>query len=166
MSSLQKKRYKVGICFGFAVLLSSFMLSFMMRFAKQIIQISLIFSVIISAAVAIVAFLSGVIVLSVFCALSFFVGVCYTYFVWSRIPFAAANLNTGLTAVKTNLGVAFVGYLFLIVACVWTFAWISVYTTALNGNGDGDAVDQFSVFLFLLSYFWTHQVITVRFLSD
>lgn len=164
MSSLQKKRYKVGICFGFAVLLSSFMLSFMMKFAKQIIQISLIFSVIISAGVAILAFLSGVIVLSVFCALSFFVGICYTYFVWSRIPFAAANLNTGLTAVKTNLGVAFVGYLFLIVAIVWTFAWISVYTTALNGNGG--EVDQFSVFLFLLSYFWTHQVITVRFLYD
>jgi hypothetical protein len=32
------------------------------------------------------------------------VGLCYARIVWPRIPFAAANLKTALTAVKDNMG--------------------------------------------------------------
>ena len=43
---------------------------------------------------------------------------CYTYCVWRRIPFAAAaNLNTGMTAVKANGRIFIMAY--VSVALLW-----------------------------------------------
>ena len=84
---------------------------------------------------------------------SFALGICYAYFVWGRIPFAAANLNTALSAVKSNMGLAGIAYFFLFVAFGWSVWWSVAAGGAMNGMGSG------IVFLFLVSYYWTHQVI-------
>lgn len=81
-------------------------------------------------------------------------GCCYAYFVWSRIPFAAANLNTALIGVKSNLGVAAVAYVFLFLGFGWAIWWSIVAGNMMGNYGSGVA------FLFLLSYYWTQQVLS------
>ena len=48
---------------------------------------------------------------------------CYTYCIWSRIPFATANLKTGTTSIRANCGVTFLAYIVVAVAFAWTFLW-------------------------------------------
>jgi len=84
----------------------------------------------------------------------FAINVCYTCMVWSTIPFAAANLNTACTAIKANLGLAVVAYIFLATALVWTVSWSMATNLAVTNYGEG------MLAAYMLSYFWTHQVIT------
>ncbi len=56
---------------------------------------------------------------------------CYACVVWRRIPFAAANLDTALGAVKANAGVNLVAYLMAILSIgysvMWMMALVGVY---------------------------------------
>ena len=99
--------------------------------------------------------------------------------VWRRIPFAAANLNTGLTAVKKNAGVVVVAYFIVILmfcyAMLWMTALVGVYdkeglcdttsdtTTTETGSTKDTTTDTTTTcsdlaggyfFLLLLSLFW------------
>lgn len=140
-------------CGVFALALSTVALGFMMKFATQLIKMALFFSIGLSLAVGIIGALSGQIMMAIMGLMSFAFGCCYAYFVWARIPFAAANLNTALTAVKTNMGLAVIAYFFLFVAFGWSVWWSVAAGGAMNYMGTG------ALFLFLVSYYWTHQVI-------
>ena len=107
--------------------------------------------------------------------------MCYARAVWSRIPFAAANLNTGITCIKKNLGVCVYAVVALVVAVVWSMCWM-VNALAIaqhlaqnfNNDGDGDGgggddaesptnIAQMNagiIFLLLVSFYWVHQVIS------
>jgi len=78
-------------------------------------------------------------------------------FLYSRVQFAAANLRTALTAVKTNFGLIFFSYTLEVVAFAWTVLWIDAAGSTLSQTG----ADHWTLFLFLylLSFFWTQQVI-------
>lgn len=145
--------YCVSVCGVFALGLSTLALGFMMKFSRQLVKMALFFSIGLSLAVGIMGLLSGQILMGVMGLVSFAFGCCYAYFVWGRIPFAAANLNTALSAVKANMGLAVVAYFFLFVAFGWSIWWSVAAGGAMNGVGSG------IVFLFLVSYYWTHQVI-------
>lgn len=69
------------------------------------------------------------------------------------LQFAAANLKTALTAVRANMGLTVVAYVFLFLAFGWSLWWSVTAGAAMSSVGTG------IVFLFLLSYYWTHQVI-------
>ena len=103
----------------------------------------------------------------------FLISVCYTCCVWRRIPFAAANLNTGLTAVKSNSGVILVAYLITMFSffysMLWMVALVGVYDkeglcdTTTNFNGETTTTCQGNLawgyfFLLLLAIFWSQQV--------
>ena len=87
---------------------------------------------------------------------------------WRRIPFAAANLNTGLTAVKRNGGVFVTSVWITVVSfgylVVWMVAMVGVYdatAAAAAAAVDGNTNVQPSwgyLFLLLLALFWTQQV--------
>lgn len=143
----------VSVCGIFAVGLSTMALGFMMKFATALVKIALFFSLGVSLAIGIMGALTGQIMMAVLGFLSFALGCCYAYFVWGRIPFAAANLNTALTAVRANMGLAVVAYIFLFIAFGWS-VWWSVATGNAMANAGGGVV-----FLFLVSYYWTHQVL-------
>lgn len=95
---------------------------------------------------------------------------CYACCVWRRIPFAAANLNSGLTAVKKNGGVFVTSVMISVVSfgylVLWMVALVGVYdaTGATTGTTAADGEDNVppSVggysFLLLLALFWTQQV--------
>lgn len=90
----------------------------------------------------------------------------YAYVVWGRIPFAACNLETATTAVKSNLGLAFYAYGSLFLAAGWAAWWMVAFVSTLyvagGCDGQGNCAKDPSgmlVFVLLLSCYWTFQVI-------
>jgi hypothetical protein len=136
-----------------AVVLSTFALSWMMSNTETLVQMALVFSVLSSLAVGIVGFVMGSILLGCLGLLSFAVGICYAKLVWNRIPFAAANLRTALTAVRANLGVVVLAYLMLALAFGWTILWFLGVGSSLQAS------NLTVVFLLFVSYYWVHEVL-------
>jgi hypothetical protein len=83
----------------------------------------------------------------------FAISCCYAKFVWVRIPFAAANLKTALTAVRANLGLVIVSYIFMAIGFGYTILWMTTANVYMN------TVPASAFFLFL-SYYWTQQVLS------
>ena len=102
--------YLVGITAISTIALGSATLQFMMKFPVQLVQGSLVVTVLLSGVIAILGLLSGQVFAGVLGCVFFAIGICYAKAVWPRIPFAAANLNTALTAVKANMGVTMIAY--------------------------------------------------------
>uniref|UniRef100_A0A7S1BBS7 Choline transporter-like protein n=2 Tax=Corethron hystrix TaxID=216773 RepID=A0A7S1BBS7_9STRA len=76
----------------------------------------------------------------------------------SGIPFAASNLVTATVAVKSNSGLFLVSFFSIIVAFLWTLSWICNFESIMYNSG-GDDMMGIVVFLLILSFYWTHQVI-------
>ena len=96
--------------------------------------------------------------------------VCYIKAVHNRIPYDASNLKCAITIVKTNLGLGFIalgsmtgllGYSF---SWVWAFAGTmqldAMTTESISSEDSSDlsAVGGVVALLFVLSFYWTHQV--------
>jgi hypothetical protein len=137
-----------------AVGLATAALSFMMNNAVTLVKASLIFSVLCSLAAGIAGFMFGSLMMGILGLLSFLVGIWYAKVVWPRIPYAAANLNTALTAVRQNMGLTAVAYLFLTLAFGWSVFWFLGLGDALAGTNLP------VVFLLFVSFYWVHQVLT------
>mmetsp|Transcript_33891 Transcript_33891/g.40611 ORF Transcript_33891/g.40611 Transcript_33891/m.40611 type:complete len:471 (-) Transcript_33891:283-1695(-) len=145
--------YLCIVCGVFAIGLATVSLGFMMQFATGLVKVALFFSIGCSFAMGIIGLMSGQLIMGIMGLVSFAFGCCYAYMVWSRIPFAAANLTTALTAVRANLGTAIVAYIFLGLAMGWTMWWGVVTSGMMDAYGNG------VLYLFLVSYYWTHQVL-------
>lgn len=158
-----------GVC---AVVLSGLMLKLMTEIAESLVKFSLLFSVGLSFAVAFMSLAFGNIVGGILGLLFAAISVCYARMVWSRIPFATANLVTSLTAIKKNFGVTVVSYIFVVLALLWSFLWsittLVAYQDASVCNVDMDDDDGISeqctissgyLFLLLVSFYWTQQVL-------
>mmetsp|Transcript_32638 Transcript_32638/g.58931 ORF Transcript_32638/g.58931 Transcript_32638/m.58931 type:complete len:576 (-) Transcript_32638:122-1849(-) len=105
--------------------------------------------------------------------------VWYARRVQNRIPYAASNLKCGITVLKNNLGlglvslVSMVGLFGYCVGWVWAFAGTmqldamldSSAASSYSENSSEDqsvevsAIGHVTVFLFVLSFYWTHQVL-------
>ena len=109
-------------------------LSFMMQNAESLVQTALFFSVASSLAVGIVGFIAGSMLMGILGIVSFAIGICYARAVWSRIPFAAVNLKTALTAVQQNLGLTGIALVLTGLAFVWTLLWFMGLGNYLQGN--------------------------------
>lgn len=145
--------WMVGLTAVISIFVSCASLSLMMKYPQTIVKTALVFSVGMSLVMAILGFMTGQIWFGVMGLVMFAIGVCYAKMVWERIAFAAANLNTALTAVKSNMGLTFIAVVMLIVALGWSILWFV---------GLGEAVSTSSgaiVFLLLVSYYWVHQVL-------
>lgn len=145
--------YLVFICGLFSIGVSGFSLGWMMRNSTTLVKTALIFSVGTSFAIGMLGLMFGNMLMGIMGFLSFGVGCCYAYFVWQRIPFAASNLNTALTAVRANSGLTVAAFGFLALALVWSLWWSVAAGGALSNMGEG------TLFLSFVSYFWTHQVL-------
>jgi len=135
-----------------AILLSISVLGFMMNKSTELVKSSLYFSIGCNITVSILGFLTGQFMMGGLGLLCTALSICYTYCVWNRIPFASMNLKVSLTAVKCNKGLYLSSLVFLLVGVISTVGW-SMITKNLYNYGTG------VIFLFLLSLFWTHEVI-------
>lgn len=134
--------------------LSTSTISLMMKFPAGMVKLGLIFSAFVSGVFALLLLSSGSglgMILGIF---FFAITVCYVCSVWNRIPYAAANLKTALTAVKCNGGLAVVAYLIMTVAFAWCAFWMmGVANSIANSTGS-------IVFLLFISFYWTYGVLT------
>eukprot|EP00571_Detonula_confervacea_P011700 CAMPEP_0172297026 /NCGR_PEP_ID=MMETSP1058-20130122/199_1 /TAXON_ID=83371 /ORGANISM="Detonula confervacea, Strain CCMP 353" /LENGTH=587 /DNA_ID=CAMNT_0013006123 /DNA_START=102 /DNA_END=1862 /DNA_ORIENTATION=- len=155
----------LGISALIALVISSGVLSFMIRHAESLIKFALLFNIASAAVFAI-----GSLFLSPFAAI-IGIGFCgltiyYAYVVWGRIPFAACNLISATTAVRANFGLAFFAYNSLFIMIGWSMWWLLSFTSVVyitsgcdgQGNCEKDP-SGWLIFALLLSYYWTFQVI-------
>jgi len=96
----------------------------------------------------------------------FAVGVCYAFAVWNRIPWAASNLTTAITAIQANLGVVLVPHVLSLLSCGYVILWslahfgVCTHSTSCDENGTCEShLNGGIIALFLLALFWTQQVI-------
>lgn len=151
-----------------SILLGGVTMAIFTQFGKHLIQLSLMFSVFASLGMAVLAAIEGNIALAVLSLVGFLVGCCYYFAVSDRIPFAAANLNAGVTAVRENGGVVLIAYfcvlLVFVFSTTWTLALIGVADKSTScPNNDSDCekgINEGLIFFMLVSLFWSQQVIS------
>lgn len=135
--------------------LSSFTISLMMKFPTEMIKAALIFSTVLLLVVSIAGLMMGDLLSGGLCLLFFAFTCCYVMAVWSRIPFAATNLNTALTAIRSNMGLAIIAYFMMIVAFGWSCFWLLGFSNLLSANSNPGLL-----FLLLVSFYWVQQVLS------
>ena len=151
----------------FACLFSGLSLSFMMRFSEGLIKTSLIFNCVMYFLIGMVMLMGGAVGPGLFCLFLFAIAACYAHAVWGRIPFAAVNMKTAISAVKNNIGVVLYAYIASLILFLWTIWWFITFVTTLEVQQPDEENDEyvpevngFAVFLLLLSFHWTQQVIS------
>jgi hypothetical protein len=147
-----------------ALLVAALTLSVMIRWAEQLVQISL-FLTLVSNFVVIIYFATHEYWYG--CVASTFVlawSLWYARSVWQRIPFAAANLKTALTAVHTNGGLVLTAVGISLCINIWSLVWmlagLGVYVrSATCENGVcASHMNGGVIMMFVLSFYWTAQV--------
>lgn len=147
-----------------AAAISALALGFMTRYAHFLVQFSVLFSMFSSLFMVIVFGFQDNDGAALMAFIFFAISAWFAWAIWHRIPFASSNLVTALTAVRANLGVALVAYGMVLAAAVWSLLWMtsligvySRYATCIDGECQG-SVPGGEMILFLLSFYWTHQV--------
>lgn len=143
----------VAIAVVVSIALASASIALMMRYPTEMVKAGLVSSAALAGLVALMFVLSG----SLFAALIgiFFFGITvyYVKLVWNRIPFAATNLKTALSAVKSNMGLGFIAYFIMALAFAWNILWFAGMSDSLAASSGG------ITFLLLVSYYWTYEVL-------
>mmetsp|Transcript_17181 Transcript_17181/g.35284 ORF Transcript_17181/g.35284 Transcript_17181/m.35284 type:complete len:536 (+) Transcript_17181:206-1813(+) len=149
---------------GFVI--SSLAMSLMLAIPTTMIKMALVLNLIVTTAVFGFSIFIGAIGVAIMAGVGLLLTIYYTYVVWKRIPFAASTLVTALTAVKCNMGLAFFACNNLIVTFVWAIWWSTAFVATFYVIGDCNAegyceneINGFLVFAFLVSFFWTAQVV-------
>jgi hypothetical protein len=140
-----------------SLVISVVMLSVMMCCVTFMIKISLLWTVAVSGAAMVWCFYYQQWMGAAFAALALLCGMCYARAVWSRIPFAAENLKTGVSAVRSNLGIVFYAYAFGALTVVYSMVWALV-VIGIDSRNPGQ-INMGYGFLLFLALFWTEQVI-------
>lgn len=128
--------YLVGVTGLIGIGLSFCTLSFMMNHTLPLVKAALIFSVICSLMIGIVGLMTGSYLMGGMGLLSFAIGCCYAKIVWPRLPYAASNLRTALTAVNANLGLSVISFVATGLALAWTGLWFLGVGSALSAGSN------------------------------
>jgi hypothetical protein len=146
--------------------MSAVSLQLMTHHAETLIQSSLIASCGFMTLLVVAFFMDGVVAMGCVWLVVLAITAMYAYTVWYRIPFAAANLRTALSAIQTNAGVCILGYGIALLANVWVVIWFLAFigvsvkeSKCSNGVCERNNMNGISILLLLLSYHWTSQVI-------
>ena len=147
----------------------SFVLSFaglfmLLTCPAFMIKAGLIFSVLLLIAFTAWGFLAGGLVVGIIGAVFLLFTLCYIRYVWSRIPFAAVNMETGATAIKANLGVTIFAVFFTLLSTGWLILWsisvAGVYEQTVNCDENGVCSPNYGVlFGLFLALFFVQQVL-------
>lgn len=162
--------------------------SYMYHNATQLIQTSIYMAIVMNIVLTVILLISGSILPAILTALGAVFTWCYARYVWHRIPLAAANLKTAIASIRSQLGVAFLGLASIPLYIVWWATWIYFFVCSLNTSFMKDQVEYtrvvehnrdydgstddyvnidmkcsslwyFLLFLMLVSFYWTNQVL-------
>jgi hypothetical protein len=160
------------------VVITGFVLTFLMRHAESLIRFTLWFNIAtcLALGVAMIVVVNQPIV-SVIMFLFALLNWCYMRAVQSRIPFASSNLKVACAAIKEHFSVVFVSYLVVIFGTGWSFVWFLAFYGAIQAQSDDSSSstgtddynnDDYSsvstsysaIFFFLsISLYWGHEVL-------
>ncbi|KAL7491704.1 hypothetical protein ACHAWT_002305 [Skeletonema menzelii] len=157
----------IGISLLAAPALSLFSMTLMAKNAIGMITASLWFSIILCGLLAVcsifVAPLVGVIYgIFTICLVSYLKAVKH------RIPYAASNLKCSISVLKNNLGLGLVAICSMIALVGYMLSWAFAFTFTINldsmkdnstGVNDLSPLGGFVACSFLLSFYWTHEVL-------
>eukprot|EP00541_Cyclophora_tenuis_P018995 CAMPEP_0116574714 /NCGR_PEP_ID=MMETSP0397-20121206/19551_1 /TAXON_ID=216820 /ORGANISM="Cyclophora tenuis, Strain ECT3854" /LENGTH=477 /DNA_ID=CAMNT_0004103517 /DNA_START=1864 /DNA_END=3293 /DNA_ORIENTATION=+ len=168
----------IGVAALAAMLFSGLSLFMMHKYATSCVKTAFIASPVLFLIIGLLMLASNDPVAQAFAFFWFFfavISVCYAYFYWSYVPFASANLHTGLSAVGTHVGLIAVAFAMIVMGSIFSFVWwISVLgliagSECFNSDptqqqqqqpGEDDACQHdftnIYFFLLLLAYYWTH----------
>jgi hypothetical protein len=145
--------------------ISAVSLQVMMNHSEILIQSSLIGSCCFMVVMIILFFIDGVITVGICWCILLLITIFYTRSVWNRIPFAAANLRTALSAIQTNGGICILAYGISCVAMIWTMIWslaligVSFKESSCVGGVCKPHMNIISIVFLILSFYWTTQVL-------
>ena len=149
-----------------SILVTSLAMSLMVALPTSMVKIALAFNLLVTIGACIAAFMVGAILVGAIAAIGVLFTIYYTCVVWKKIPFAASTLTTAITAVKSNMGLAFFAYNNLLVTFLWSLWWSIAFLATVYVLGDCNAegycendIPGFLVFSFLVSFYWTTQII-------
>ena len=156
-----------SICGVFAIIVSALALAFMMVMSRRLVYVALVLSIGVSFAWGTIGIgISPQSFVPITGIITLLLSVGYMFVVWERIPFASANLTTAVTGVRDNLGLVGIAFFFQFMALVcsiwYSFAYVGLHD-AMN-SADYDTSDRAKIVvhvLFLVSYYWTFQVLRV-----
>jgi hypothetical protein len=159
----------LSIISGFvAIVISALALALMTAVARKIVQIALILTITLSFAWGTIGIgLSPKKVVPATGIIALALSVAYTFIVWDRIPFAAANLNTALSGINANPGAVFMAFFFQFLALGWSIYYTYVAVGVYDAMEVGDIDLTFRgmkvvVYVALgISYYWTLHVFLV-----
>jgi hypothetical protein len=162
--------YIAGFSGLFAIVVSGFTLLLMTNFPNKIVQIALILTITFSFVWGTIGIgLSPKKIVPVTGIIALAMSVAYAFIVWDRMPFAAANLNAGLTGILANPGAVFVSFIFQILATVssiyYVFVAFGVYDAIQVGviNESFEYSGYIYYCLLGISYYWTLHVFLVSY---
>lgn len=186
-TTVDEVRFLSAIVVSLAVAptLSFVAMGYMKTNAQQMIRFSLYFAIGLNLLLAVVAvaLAGGDPVAAIWNVVFALILACYARAVWHRIPFAAANLKTAITCVRSNGGMALLGWASIPLFAGWAVLWAYVATGALSSpwmqaqEYEGRATDDFNgrtttheadritgagqaaIFALLLSFHWTWHVL-------
>jgi hypothetical protein len=152
----------------FAVAISGLALLLMTAIARKIVQVALILTITLSFVWGTIGIgLSPKKVVPATGIIALALSVAYTFIVWDRIPFVAANLNAALNGIRANPGAVLIAFFFQFLALGWsiyyTFVVIGVYDAMEVGHIDLSFHSMKLVVYAALgiSYYWTLHVFLV-----
>ncbi|KAG7354170.1 plasma-membrane choline transporter family protein [Nitzschia inconspicua] len=148
-----------------SIAISAVSLKVMTHHAETLIQSILIASCCMMGFLVVAFLMDGLTIMGVLWLLMLLMTGLYAYYVWGRIPAAAANLRTALSAIQTNGGVCILAYGIAFLANIWVVVWCLAFvgvsfkeSSCVNGVCQSH-LNALSVILLILSYHWTSQVI-------
>ena len=153
---------------AFAVVLSSLLLGAMSIFPRNFVQVALVVVITLSFVWGTVGIgLSPRNVVPVTGIIALALSVAYAFIVWDRIPFAAANLTTALSAIRTHPGLVLVAVASQILALGWSIYYCIVVVGVYDSIRVGKLAvhHRVAVLIYVLlgmSFYWTYQVLLVR----
>ena len=161
------KNLLIASCFSglFAITVSTVLLGGMMFFVQRFVQAALCVIITLSFVWGTVGIglspqnfvpITGIIALAL--------AVAYTIIVWDRIPFAASNLATALSAIRAFPGTIIVALFFQALGCAWCIYFTVIVFGIYDSLQDGRIVlsPRLTIFAYVLlgiSFYWTFQVL-------
>lgn len=155
------------LCGVFAASISAALLVVVTTFAHAFIQVALIVVITLSFVWGTVGVgLSPKSVVPITGVIALALSVAYTFIVWDRIPFAAANLATALSGVKAFPGTIVVAFCVQAVAlanCIYYVVTVTgVYDAIEDGRIQVSEREEICIYVFLgISFYWTYNVLLV-----
>ena len=83
--------YTIGLCGGIGLVMSCLAVNVLMCIPGILIKVALIGNLVLTLGFAVIAVMYGSIAVAILCFIGFALCACYTFCIWSRIPFATVS---------------------------------------------------------------------------